>query len=198
MKNLQTVLNVLVVAAVGVLFYLHFSKKSSVGIAKAGNDKNNAANNFKIAYFEMDSVESQYLYLKDVRNNLRALEQKKGDELNALRRAGKAKLQEYQSKGKSMTQEEMAAANEVLMKMDNELRAQEQIKSQELQDESIRKIQEVKKTIEDYLKAYNKNHNYAYIISSSSDILYYKDTIYDITKEIIKGLNEEYKNKKKN
>lgn len=197
MKNLQNVFNVLLVAAVGVLFYLHFSKKSSVSTAKMSIG-NNASNNFKIAYFEMDSVEKEYLYLKDVRNNLRALEQKKGDELNALRKAGKAKLQEYQSKGKNMTQEEMAEANEVLMKMDNELRVQEQIKSQELHDESFRKMQEVKKTIEDYLKIYNKNYHYAYIIASSADILYYKDTVYNITKEIIKGLNEEYKNKKKN
>lgn len=197
MKNLQNVFNVLLVAAVGVLFYLHFSKKSSVSTAKMSIG-NNVSNDFKIAYFEMDSVEKEYLYLKDVRNNLRALEQKKGDELNELRKAGKAKLQEYQSKGKNMTQEEMAEANEVLMKMDNELRVQEQIKSQELHDESFRKMQEVKKTIEDYLKIYNKNYHYAYIIASSADILYYKDTVYNITKEIIKGLNEEYKNKKKN
>jgi outer membrane protein len=83
------------------------------------------------------------------------------------------------------------------MRMDNELKTQEQIKSQELQDESIKKIQEVKKSIEAYLKEFNKNKNYSYILSSSNDIIYLKDTTYNITNELIQGLNETYKKTKK-
>jgi hypothetical protein len=39
-----------------------------------------------------------------------------------------------------MSQEEITKANDDLMRMDNELKTQEQIKSQELQDESIKKF----------------------------------------------------------
>lgn len=196
MKNFTPILTIILAVAVAVLFYLQFSNKNKTTTYSSTNNTT-ATNGFKIAYFEMDSLENQYLYLKDVRNSLRALEQKKGNELNQLRNAGHAKILEYQKRGSSMTEQEIAQANEELMKMDNELKAQEQIKSQELQDESIKKIQEVKKTIEDFLKEYNKDKNYSYILSSSSDIIYLKDSAYDITNELIKGLNENYKKNKK-
>ena len=89
----------------------------------------------------------------------------------------------------------MGKAQEELQRLDNELKTQEQIKTQELQDESIQKIQQVKKKIEEYLKDYNKNKNYAYIFASSGDIMYYKDSVYSITNEVLKGLNEQYKKK---
>jgi hypothetical protein len=57
-----------------------------------------------------------------------------------LRNASRSKLLEYQKKGNSMSQEEIGKANDDLMRMDNELKTQEQIKSQELQDESIKKF----------------------------------------------------------
>lgn len=198
MKNFTLGLNIVLVIAVAVLFYFQFSGNKSV-LPKSGtaNKEIAAASGFKIAYFEMDSVENQYEYLKDVRTALRNLEQQKSSELSSLRSASKAKLMEYQKKGNAMTQEEMARANEDLMRMDNELKSQEQMKSQELQDESIKKIQEVKKRIEAYLKEYNKDKNFSYILSSSNDIIYLKDSAYNITNDMIKGLNDEYKKNKK-
>ena len=196
MKNFTIGLNVFLVAAVAILFYLHFSNTKKSTLTLQAN-KQEINNNFKIAYFEMDSIENNYEYLKDVRNTLRALEQQKSSELLGLKNANKAKLSDYQKKGNAMTQEEMVKANDDLMKLDNELKTQEQIKSQELQDESMKKIQAVKKEIEDYLKDFNKDKNYSYILSSSTDIIYLKDSIYNITNEVIKGLNEQYKKKKK-
>ena len=66
-----------------------------------------------------------------------------------------------------------------------------------MQDDSIRKIQDVKNTIEAFLKEYNKGKNFSYILASSADIMYLKDTAYNITKDLIEGLNNEYKKKKK-
>lgn len=193
MKNFTIGLNIVLAIAVTVLFYLHFSGKNASKPVNANNANSATASGFKVAYFEMDSVENKYEFLKDVRAELRSLEEKKSGELASLRNASRAKLMEYQKKGNSMTQEEMAKANDDVMRMDNELKTQEQIKSQELQDESIKKIQEVKKSIEDFLKEYNQDKNYSYILSSSNDIIYLKDTTYNITNDLIKGLNEKYK-----
>jgi outer membrane protein len=198
MKNFTIGLNIVLAVAVAVLFYFHFSSNKSAKTNTVANSQIAAASGFKIAYFEMDSVENQYEYLKDVRTVLRNLEQQKSNELASLRSASKAKLQEYQKKGSSMSQEEMARAQEDVVRMDNELKSQEQMKSQELQDESIKRIQEVKKRIEAYLKEYNKDKNFSYILSSSNDIIYLKDSVYNITNDMIKGLNQEYKKNKKN
>ena len=68
--------------------------------------------------------------------------------------------------------------------------------SDEFQDEQFKKLQDVKKKIEDYLKLYNKDKGYAFIFSSSPDLMYLKDSVYDITPDVIRGLNELYKKKK--
>ena len=54
----------------------------------------------------------------------------------------------------------------------------------------------MKKKIEDFLTEYNKDKNYSYIVSYEQGLFYYKDTAYNITDDVIKGLNEQYKNKK--
>ena len=163
MKNFLLGLNVLLIIAVASLFYLQFSSKNNSSISAHTNYLSNS--NFKIAYFEMDSIENNYEYLKEVRNELRKIEQTKTEELTLLKNKNKAKLQAYQKKGNTMTQEEIARANEELMRLENELKTQEQIKMGELQDESIKKMQVVKKTIEDYLAEYNKDKHFAYILS---------------------------------
>jgi outer membrane protein len=57
-------------------------------------------------------------------------------------------------------------------------------------------MQELKNKIEEFLKEYNKTKNYSYIVSYEQGIFYYKDTVYNITSEVISGLNEIYKLKK--
>ena len=68
--------------------------------------------------------------------------------------------------------------------------------TQGLQVESNNRLMEVRKKIEDFLATYNKDKAFAFIFSNDPGLMYYKDTAYDITGEIIKGLNEAYTAKK--
>lgn len=67
----------------------------------------------------------------------------------------------------------------------------------EMQDESMKKMLDVRQKITDYLKEYNANKGYAFIVGNNdaSIAFYYKDAAYDITADVIKGLNERYKKK---
>jgi outer membrane protein len=193
MKSFTLGFNIVLVVAIAVLFYLHFSS-SKAQPPKA--ELQMPSGSFRIAYFEMDSIESHYDYLKKVRADIRALEQTKTNELAGLRNDYNKALQQYQQKGNTMNQEDVAKANEDMMQRESNLKSQEQIKGQEMQNESVNLIQDVKKRIDDFLKSYNKDKRFAYIFASSPDIIYYKDSAYDITADLIKGLNEDYKKKK--
>ncbi|HAI84184.1 MAG TPA: hypothetical protein DCL43_10985, partial [Chitinophagaceae bacterium] len=68
----------------------------------------------------------------------------------------------------------------------------------EMQALSLQKMQEVKKTIQDFLKTYCEGKGYAYVFASSeNDYLYYKDSAQNITNELIAALNKQYKEKQK-
>jgi outer membrane protein len=195
MKNINTILNVVLGIAVAVLFYFQFSgSKPSV----AAGSKAVAAGDFRIAYFEIDSVESQFDYYKEVSNSIQAKAQQNNNELNQLKEVFASKYQELQKNGQRMTEAEVNARQQELQQMDKTFKSKEQMMNNEMQDESMKKLQDVKKKITDYLAEYNKSKGYAFILGNNSDMLsmYYKDTAYDITADLVKGLNELYKAKK--
>lgn len=195
MKNVLLIINALLVIAVAYLLYEHF--KAPQKVASASN--NNAAlraNGFKIAYFEMDSLQNQYNLLREVRTALMAKDQEMGKELSSMENSLRNKYQDLQKNGNSLSQAEIANRQQEIMDLDKNLKNKRQMMEQEMQDESFKKLQDVKKRIEDYLKEYNKDKGYAYIFSNVPDMMYYKDTAYNITADIVKGLNEQYKQKK--
>ena len=188
MKNINTILNVVLGIAVAILFYFQFSgTKSSV----ATGSKAVAAGDFRIAYFEIDSVESQFNYYKEVSNSIQAKAQQNNNELNQLKEVFAAKYQELQKNGQRMSEAEVNARQQELQQMDKTFKSKEQMMNNEMQDESMKKLQDVKKKITDYLAEYNKAKGYAFILGNNSDMLsmYYKDTAYDITADLVKGLN---------
>ena len=67
---------------------------------------------------------------------------------------------------------------------------------QRYQDLKMRKMTEVKSKIEDFLKEYNQSKGYSYIFANEPGFFYYRDTAFDITRDVINGLNEKYSKKK--
>lgn len=193
MKNYILGINILLVIAVSTLFYLHFSSKKSP--AASVNSKV-AGNGFKIAYFEMDSVQNQFEYFKEVRNALTAKDQELGRAFSQLENNFRNKYQELQKTGNTLSQAEVASKQQELVEMDKNLKSKKQVMDEEMQDEQFKKLQDVKRKIEDYLKEFNKDRTYAYIFANMPEMnMYYKDTVYNVTAEVVKGLNETYKKK---
>ena len=63
----------------------------------------------------------------------------------------------------------------------------------EFQEETDKYNKALHDSIANYLARYNKDKKYSIIFSKSGDNLLYCDKAYDITKEIIAGLNKAYK-----
>ena len=63
-----------------------------------------------------------------------------------------------------------------------------------IQQEGVKTMEELKKKINEFLTSYNATRGYSYIFSYSStiNVLFYKDTTYNITPEVLAGLNEDY------
>jgi len=193
MKNFTLGLNIVLALAVAVLFYLHFSSKKTVSTV---SNSTAVSGGFRIAYFEMDSIQNQFEYFKDVRSTLNSKDQELGRELASMENNFRNKYQDLQKVGSTLSQAEVANRQQELVEMDKNLKSRKQLMDQEMQDETVKKLQDVKKKIENYLKDYNKDKGYSYIFAGSPDLIYYKDSAYNITADMLKGLNELYKKKK--
>jgi outer membrane protein len=196
MKNNFTLgFNIVLALAVVILFYLHFSS-AKPGIAVTNTTKAVPSGSFRIAYFEMDSIQNQFEYFNEVKAELEVKAQANSRLLGELKNTFTSKYQEFQKAAPALSQAEVANKQQELMQMEKTFQGKEKMMSDEMQDEQFKRLQDVKKKIEDYLKDYNKDKGYSYIFSSSPDLMYLKDTVYDITPDVIKGLNALYKKKK--
>jgi outer membrane protein len=199
MNKISTVLSVLSLVLVGVLYFLYFSNKEQGKKASNALENTTAANDFRIAYFDIDSLQTNYEHYKDAIEELKKTEQTMAAELQALRTRYQNYIAELQKKGENMTQAEGERAQRELQTMDRNYARREQELQNELQNKQVDLLKKLNTEIETFLADYNKEKGYAYIFSyQPGNLLYFKDTLFDITPDVVRGLNELYKSKKKN
>jgi outer membrane protein len=197
MKNGILILNVVLVILVGILFYLHFSSKNTTATKttqKAADIESQTKSS--IAYFEMDSLESSFAMVKDVKNELSRKEEAINNELSRMEKAFRNKGAQYQAQGANMTQVQSEMAQRDMMQMQQNMQSRKQALDQEYQEFYMRKMKDVKTRIEDFLKDYNNQKGYSYIFAYEPGLFYYRDTAFNITADVIRGLNEQYSKKK--
>lgn len=188
--------NVVLLVLVGILFYLHFSGgKKGVAATPVAAADSSAEKVFKIAYFEMDSLEASFAMVKDVKSDLARKEETINTELARLEKTYRDKANQYQSQAATMSQVQSEMATRDMMQLQQTMQNRKAALDQEYQDFYMRKMQDVKTRIEDFLKTYNEQKGYSYIFAYEPGLFYYRDTAYNITSDVVKGLNELYKKK---
>jgi len=197
MRNISTYISTLSLILVGVLFYLHFSspkKESAAAVKHTAETKGD----FRIAYFDIDSLQTNYEYFKDMTSQIKTKETAMTSQLSALQLSYQKRLKELQDKGPGMNQSEGEAAEREYAQMQQKYQQRQAALDQELKKHQMEVMTDVRNKIEEFLKEYNKEKGYAFILSYEPGfMLYYKDSVYDITNDVISGLNGNYKNLKK-
>lgn len=195
MKQLSLILNIVLFVLVGILFYYQFKgpKKDATPVV---SHKAVPEADTKVAYFEMDSLQANYKYFKDALNHLKGKEQEMNNELAGLERSYQKRVSEWQSKGSSMSQSEADAAQRENAQLQQNYQSRKQSLEESFAKQSMEFKKDIKKKIEEYLKEYNKDRKYSYVLSYEPDFIFLKDTTYNITNDLVDGLNAGYKPKK--
>lgn len=201
MKNGLLVWNVLLTLIAGYLLIMHFKSgsKNSSGNRYSSGDTTSVSGPFRIAYFEMDSVAANADLVKDVKSELNKKEEQITIELEGLSKSFQDKFNHYQNLAQAgnLNEQQSQAAREEMEAMDGKIKSRKQQLDQEYTDLMTRRQNEIKSKIETFLKEYNKEKNFSYIVSYEQGLFYYKDTIFNITSDVVKGLNASYKSTKK-
>ena len=196
MKNLFAVLNIIALLLIGVLFYLFFSRTEPVQKMPAGQQKQ-ASSDFRIAYFEFDSLKAHYAYFKDAESHAKERESAMNTELSSLQNKYQKKISEWQQKGASMTPAESQQAQQEYGEMQQTYQTRKEALQEELVKNNGQVMTDIIKKVEVFLKEYNKQKNYSFIFAyEPNSFIYYKDSVYNITNDIVDGLNAGYKKKK--
>jgi len=195
MKNLSTSLSVLSLLLIAVLFFLFFKRPDQEKKTAIVPEKQNASLS-RIAYFDMDSLEVHYNYFKDAEAQAKTKENQMNMELSSLQNKYQKKIADWQQKGATMTQAEGQQAQQEYAEMQQTFQSRKEALQEELAKSNGQVMTDIKKRIETFLKEYNKQKNYSFIMAyEPNSFIYYKDSIYNITNDIIEGLNASYKKK---
>ncbi|HCL82414.1 MAG TPA: hypothetical protein DIC22_00500 [Chitinophagaceae bacterium] len=197
MRNIAMVPGLLALLLTGVLFYVIYHKPQPAPVVVSGSGGTQAAgSNFRMAYFNIDTLEARYQYFKDVLDQVKGKENAMNAELSGMEKNYQKKITEWQKKGNTMSQAESQEAQQEYAQMQQNY----QMRKQTLQESLLKNNEDMKadirKRIDDFLKEYNKVKGYNYIISDEANsFIYIRDTAYNITDDLINGLNAAYKKK---
>ncbi|MBL0744296.1 OmpH family outer membrane protein [Chryseolinea lacunae] len=193
MKNLSLILNAVLLVAVGVLFYLHFS----AGKPATASSTTAAPGELKIAYINSDSVLKNYEYLKVNRQLLEDKTKKMDQDYRNRAISLQNEIAAYQRNVQSMTLGQVKATEEDLGKKQQNLQLYQQSLGQQLMDEEAKLNKALYERVTVFLKKYGKENGLQVVLKTdvSSDVLYADDAL-DISKAVTDGLNSDYKTEK--
>jgi outer membrane protein len=199
MKNLSLVLNVILVAAVGFLYYYDFSGKKAEAVAAKLSSNNMAmdSNVYRppLAYVELDSLNENITYIKERRRELeaemKAIEQEQEDGYRGLQ----AQKDNFLKRGAAITDQEAQIFQSKLIDQQQKIDARKQELSQKLNEKSFGIMEDIQKKLKEFLTEYNKDKKYMYIFTTGTglDYMVFKDSTLNITNEVIKGMNAKIK-----
>lgn len=192
MKSLSLYLNALLIVLVGVLFYWHFKPATSASSTTGAQTASaGSVSGVRIAYVDLDSLQAHYSYFLKQQAALQQKQQAIEQELNSSAQHLQQEAAEFQKKAPTMTQAEGEAAQRSLMQKQQALQNREQtLRQQFLQQQNDFNAQ-LHQRIDAFLKTYNADKRYDYILSYSAESgnILLKNKAYDITNDVIQGLN---------
>ena len=201
MKNLSLILNVILIIAVIVLYAKVFGNKTEQNDSVSINTKNSVVGSkLPIAYVNVDSLLQNYLFAKESNESLIKKQEDSRLNINTKARQLQVEMSEFQRKLENnafLSRERAEQEQARLLKRQQDLQELDGKLSQQLMQVQQKVSEQLRDTIDAFLKQYNKKSKYQIILSNtSSDNILYADKAYDITKDVTKMLNERYSSKK--
>lgn len=189
MKNLSLALNAVLLVAVGILYYLHFS-----GSSEENNPKLTVATPTGVAYINTDSVLKYYEYTKVNNKKLQDKAERLQSDLKTRAAALQGEINDYQRNINSLTRGQIQSVEEGLARKEQNFRMAQQSAEQTILEEQQNLSLEMYGKITEFLKKYGQQNGLQIVIKrdQSSD-LWYGDEALDITKQVIEGLNAAFK-----
>ena len=194
MKKIKFILNGFMALAFGLMFAQCAGNNNAAPAAAATGAA--GASNMKIAFVEIDSLLSKYHFCNDVNEEMLKKEENIRTTLNEKGKKLEKQAAEFQRKYENngfISPERAQQEYQRIQKQQQDLEALQQKLMNELAAENQKNTLELRDSINAFLKVYNQEKGYDLIISNSGfDNLLYGNPAYNITNEVVEGLNARY------
>mgnify|MGYP000916424609 CR=1 FL=1 len=193
--NKKNIFGTLALAAMTTLAFTSCNNSNEQAEKKSTSTATATPTSMKIAYVEVDSIMSQYKFCKDYSLILQKKGQNIQSTLASKQQALQAAAANFQQKVQqnAYTREQAEAIQAGLQKQSADLQGLNQRLSNEFQVETEKYNAALRDSLRHFLNEYNKDKKYSLILSKAGDNLLYADKAFDITNDVVAGLNKAYK-----
>ncbi len=160
----------------------------------------NSGDGMKIAYVEVDSLMTQYTFAKDYTVTLEKKSNNARNTLNQKGNALQAAVNNFQQKLNNngfQSREQAEGVQAAIQRQQSDLQQLQARLENELASETAKFNQALRDSLNNFLEAYNKDKKYDLILSKAGDNILFASKKFDITQDVINGLNKRYKPGKK-
>lgn len=197
MKNLSLIISVVLAVSV----FTACKKQQSVDNIATTNTKNAVSSGkLPVAYINVDSLLIHYQFAKEANESLIRKQEDSRLKINTMARTLQVEMADFQRKLENnafLSRDRAQQEQTRLQKKQQELQEMDGNLSKQLVQVQQKMSEQLRDTINKFLKEYNKDGKYAIIFSNTSnDNILYADKQYDITAEVTKLLNERFAAKK--
>ena len=184
MNKIQLVINIVLVAAVAALFALFFTNKP----AEPAAVEINPSEVMPVAYLNVDSLLVNYTFAIEASDKLLSKQEDARLKMNTKLRTFQNEVAEFQRKleNNAFLSRERAEKEQELQELEAKL-------TQDIMLENQKLNMQLTDSLNNYLKEFNADGRYHIILSNSAkDNVLWAAEQYDITNEVIEGMNARY------
>ncbi len=166
----------------------------AISISVVSCNKTAEVKEVKTAYVDTQVLMKEYTEAKDLEEKYKAQSSEKGRQLEAEINRFKQDASNFQAQAQANGQEWAQKRGAELQKREQELGYAQQALAQQLQQQGGVEMDSLVSGVKKFIKDYGKKNGYSYIYGTgdAATVLYAEDK-YDITKEVVKALNDKYK-----
>ena len=179
-----------------IALFAQCNNSGNANVANSNAGGTAGTTGMKIAYVDVDTLLTKYNFWNDLNEMMMRKEENARLNLNEKAKAFENEAKDFQRKLENnvYTRERAESEQARLQKKQMELQELQNRLANELQQEQQKNMLQLRDSISSFLKSYNKDKGYSLIISNTQlDNLLYADPMYNITQEIVDGLNKRYK-----
>jgi len=195
-QNKKTMKKYMMMAAAAIVALASCNNASPKMDEEPTSADNTTSGGLKIAFVEVDSLMTQYEFCKEKSldlqkksNNARNTLNQKGQQLQSAAANFQQKLQNNGFTSREQAESQQAA----IQRQQQSLQELQARLENELANETAKFNEALRDSLMNFLNAYNKDKKYDLILTKQGDNILYAAKRFDITNDVIKGLNKRYK-----
>ena len=193
-------IELILLIGLAVLYVLFFTSKKTAEPVTSMAFQKSGEKPVRVVFINIDSLNNQYLFVKKLKSDLESTGKRLETEILSEQAAFEKEATNFQKQtaANAIPEEKAKIMYDALMQKQQALSDKKERYTQQVAEKEQAMHLTLLDTVTNFLKRYNRTFNFDYILgyANSGQILLASDTL-DITADVVKELNKEYKEKGK-